>query len=560
MKDILNKKHFTYILALLSGIIMWLGWPTFPLTFLLFIGFIPIFILEDILSKRSLKWPKITLFLHLYLAMIVWNAGTLYWICFADTGGMIAALVLNSFFMTLPFLLYRSVKRRVGNKIGYISFICFWITFEYIHLNWDLSWPWLTIGNAFAMFPSWIQWYEYSGVLGGTLWVLLINVIIHYSIKKNYFKTRKEIVVSLSLIFFFVLFPMAYSYLISNDSLEEDHKQGMEVVIIQPNEDPYDSKFSAKKWMENFQNLLAQTEKSITNQTQYVIWPETALQGDGSYYGVIDIDALEYFVWPKLLGHKNVPNMIYYGNYKQIFMIKEFLEKHPELTILTGIGARKVFRDSAEVPPMTRENQRIGKHMPLNASLALSLNGISTYYKSKLVLGVEKIPYPIIFEPLVNTLDIEGAANLATQKEAEVFVHQDSSKVAPLICYESIYGEYTNEFVAKGATWIAIMTNDGWWKNTDGHRHHFLYGALRAIETRKPIARSANTGISCFFNTKGEAIYPTKYWEKDAIIYKIHPNTIETFYVRNGDILGRLASFLSMVLLFSALVRKKTDV
>src|SRR5574343_444659 len=71
-------------------------------------------------------------------------------------------------------------------------------------------------------------------------------------------------------------------------------------------------------------------------------------------------------------------------------------------------------------------------------------------------------------------------------------------KLAPAVCYESVYGDFMAKYIRSGAEVICIITNDGWWGNTPGHRQHLAYAKLRAIETRKQIIRSANTGISCF--------------------------------------------------------------
>jgi apolipoprotein N-acyltransferase len=79
---------------------------------------------------------------------------------------------------------------------------------------------------------------------------------------------------------------------------------------------------------------------------------------------------------------------------------------------------------------------------------------------------------------------------------------------APVICYESIYSDYITDYIRKGANLLTIMTNDGWWDNTPGYRQHMNYARLRAIETRRWIARSANTGISCFIDPAGN-VYPT---------------------------------------------------
>ena len=89
--------------------------------------------------------------------------------------------------------------------------------------------------------------------------------------------------------------------------------------------------------------------------------------------------------------------------------------------------------------------------------------------------------------------------------------------MAPVICYESVYGEYSTGYIKKGAQAIFIMTNDGWWDNTAGHRQHLYFASLRAIEARRAIARSANTGISAFVNQRGDILQPTRYDEPIAI-------------------------------------------
>jgi apolipoprotein N-acyltransferase len=108
--------------------------------------------------------------------------------------------------------------------------------------------------------------------------------------------------------------------------------------------------------------------------------------------------------------------------------------------------------------------------------------------------------------------------------------------------------------VKNGAELLFIMTNDGWWEDTPGHRQHFIYAKLRAIECRRSIARSANTGISCFINQRGDVIQQTAYWEEDAIQNTINKNDRITFYVKYGDILGRIAYWTSALLLLILIV------
>jgi len=123
----------------------------------------------------------------------------------------------------------------------------------------------------------------------------------------------------------------------------------------------------------------------------------------------------------------------------------------------------------------------------------------------------------------------------------------DSVAVGTPICYESIYGEFVTGFVRNGANLLFIMTNDGWWKDTPGYRQHAMYARLRAIENRRSIARSANTGISYLINQKGEILDSRAWWIEDAFRGKIQANNKLSFYSRFGDYLGRISLFVSAI-------------
>ena len=101
-----------------------------------------------------------------------------------------------------------------------------------------------------------------------------------------------------------------------------------------------------------------------------------------------------------------------------------------------------------------------------------------------------------------------------------------------------------SEYVEEGADWFAVMTNDGWWDNTAGHKQHLGLSVLRAIEQRKWIARAANSGISCFIDPRGKISHATAYDTEAAIVASIRPNQHQTFYARFGDFIGRLALLL----------------
>jgi apolipoprotein N-acyltransferase len=185
-----------------------------------------------------------------------------------------------------------------------------------------------------------------------------------------------------------------------------------------------------------------------------------------------------------------------------------------------------------------------------NGSVLLDSSGASAFYhKSMLVPGVETLPWFLKF--LSRWFDKFGGTTggYAKQKERSMLPEKNGYNIAPAICYESIYGEFMARYVRNGANIICIITNDGWWKKTPGHRQHMNYARLRAIETRTWVARSANTGISCFIDPYGRVINPQPYNKQAAIKWAVNPVNSTTFFVKHGDILSRVMVVVSILLL-----------
>lgn len=533
------KKTKLYLLALLSGLLLACSW--FPHGFipLIFIGFVPLLIVERTIFLSPGQYNRRLLFACSYLAFLTWNILTTWWVKNASLGGAAMAILCNSLLMSLVFLFYHRVKKRSGEKWQYIIFCSFWITWEFLHLDWDLSWPWLTLGNAFADTPGLIQWYEYTGVFGGGLWVLAANCITASCFIKTetsyrfQFTKRKGIIFTLLLIL-----PVAVSFFIEKhvqSALANDTTNAYDVVAVQPNIDPYNEKFSGPV-DEQVKKMLALASEKIDSSTAYVLFPETAL-----------------------------PEVIWENKWNEdesVQQLRTFIKKYPNLKIIIGAVTAKFYasteKHSATARKFTNDD---GYYDDYNTALQLNPDGtIQVYHKSKLVPGVEKLPFPFIFKFLDKlAIDLGGTTgSLGTQKERSVFVSGDSKRLgaAPVVCYESIYGEYVGDYVNNGANFIAIITNDGWWGDTPGYKQHLKYGALRAIETRRWIARSANTGISCFINPAGEIQQATNWWVPAAIKGKIKMSHEITFYTRYGDYIARIAMLLSVLfIIYSALIR-----
>jgi len=230
----------------------------------------------------------------------------------------------------------------------------------------------------------------------------------------------------------------------------------------------------------------------------------------------------------------------------------QFEIQHPNATFLTGIDSYNIY--PASIPKTPTANRFIDSDLAwyesYNAAIYVTLNqNPDIYYKSKLVVGVEHFPFRSVLEPLLGNamIDLGGSiSTLTPQKTPKNFKHpQMQLNAAPIICYESIYGEHVGKYVQKGANFLAIITNDSWWGNTQGHKQLLSYAKLRAIEHRRAIARSANSGISAFINQKGEILQTLPYETQGALKGEILANDHITFYTKYGDYIARIAALVA---------------
>ncbi|MCY7410561.1 MAG: apolipoprotein N-acyltransferase [Chitinophagales bacterium] len=531
------KSRQKLLLSFASGILLSLAWPPLPFFPLLFIGFVPILWLEDVCSEK--KNSARNFFGYAYLALLIWNLLTTWWVgaTYFGTNDIstafagIFANTANPLLMCIPLIGFHRIKKRLGATMGYISFVAFWIVFEFIHLRWDLTWPWLTLGNGLAMFPQVVQWYSFTGVVGGTAWILILNVLIYrllyvFLTGKIYLHYKKTIAATAIALLLPIFISVTQYYTYTEKGNEKN------VVVVQPNIDPYNDKFDPSDLDQQLQSLLQLSKQKVDANTDYLVWPETAIP-QGILINDLQVD-------------------------ETIQLLRNFRKPFPKLKIVTGINAYEQY--ATDSTPTARKS-RDGKFYwdAFNSAIQIdSSNAIPVYHKSKLVPGVEKMPYPALFkflEPLaINMGGITGS--LGSQKDRGVFFSNDKTGIAPLICYESIYGEYSNEYVQRGANLLFVITNDGWWGNTDGYKQHIEYARLRAIETRRDLAQSANTGTSAFINQRGDLYDQTQWWKPAVISATLHANTEETFYVRFGDYISRASILISIVLVIFSFFKK----
>lgn len=506
-------------------------------------GILPLLCMErvaDLLGKKRI-W------IYHYSAFVLWNAITTFWVCNATVGGGLFAIFANALQMSLIFGLFRLSKKKFTGALPYIFLAAAWIAWERFYFDAEISWPWLVLGNSFARTTWAIQWYEITGALGGSLWIWACNLSIFgmlVSVSDGSIFTWNNKAKATALIGLIVLFagPIAASGVIGSrytDSM--DSAEELPVVIVQPNIDPY-NKFQAMT--QDQQNALLEgqiistlkerKEDSITSPL-LVVAPETFTSD------------------------------IVCGDYPRSRTWRRFttlLQDYPGVNMLFGASSYDyIYQDGR--PSHTARNIREGLWVESHNS-ALMIDGTARtdiFHKSKLVVAVEHTPYPAIFCRIDDMLG--GVMGRCVGQDGisllEVKgVDGQNIPVGCAVCYESVYGEYYTDYIRKGARAMAIITNDAWWGNTPGYRQHLSYASLRAIETRRAIARCANTGISAIIAPSGKIIQPTPWWEPAVIESSIPLSDDITFFVSHGDITGRLCTFLFLLLLLALGVRFAT--
>ena len=497
--------------------------------FLSLIAFVPLFQLDRLLRENEIRHA----FWYYYVAFLGFNIATTFWIWFVSPAGAIAAIILNALQMAAIFALYRwggriirrwKMRPTQAEGLSILWFIVTWLAWEHIYFNIEISWPWLCLGNSFAYNPEMVQWYERYGAVGGSAWILLCNGLIFLTLISRE-RTERRWYAAIAAVA--VIVPILCSEIRYASYQETDDP--MEVVVIQPNVDPF-HKYGVEPQSALDAKLIGLMSREVTSQTRYVITPETFTYD-------LDID--------------NPDKNPSYQKYRA------FLANHPETDLLLGALTYRHFECAAK-PTRSARPRGEGHWIDVyNTAMVMDSHQIyGSYVKSKLVPGVEIIPYENVLTflgPLVAKFG-GSSSSYGTQDEMDAIPCSDGRKLGAMICYESVYGDWSRVATKKGARFLAVMTNDGWWGDTPGYRQHFNFARLRAIENRRDVVQAANTGTSGLINQRGEVLAKTGWWVETTLKGTINGNDAITPFVRHGDRIGRCAGYDFLVLLLTLMV------
>lgn len=512
-------------LSVSGGILSGLAWCSWCSGLILLTAFVPFLIIEDHIYRNRNRFSGDAVFLYLLPGFLIFALIAVGWLRAVSIAAAVIVTICAAMMMSFVWWAAHRVKIMAGPFAGYLSLTAFWLLFEFLCLNAAILSPWLNLGNGLAKDVAFIQWYEYTGTAGGTLWIIISNLFLWFLLKGL---TGKNPRAGLALPAWLLItaIPSAVSLLIFSH-LKSDNSTGYEVVAVQPNYDPYLEKYSIPfdVQLERSVNLA---ESAATASTAWIILPETAVDDP--------------------VNEKRING----NNY--ISMLESLNGKYPRAEIIAGIVTyiTDAPEESYAGEPGREERNRSGETR-FNSALNIAPGRkIEIYHKSKLVPGFENVPASGLFRFVSRILPVpgDGSWNYGSQKDRAVFTGSGRYPLtAPVICYESVFGEFVTDYIKLGAEVLFIITNDGWWKNTNGYRQHLSYASLRAIETRRPVVRCANTGISCLINIRGQVTEQTEWWKSTVLKGMIYPQRRMTTYVKHGDVILRSAVLISFLIL-----------
>jgi apolipoprotein N-acyltransferase len=523
-----------------------------PFGALAFVGLVPLLFALEFKPKHT--------FLLLYITFFIYHAGSNWWISswqentdpYLVASGIATALI-HPFFFFFPFLLYFFVKKRLGTQRALWFLPFFWASFEWLHGLGDLAYPWLALSYTQLKSLYWVQFADITGSTGVSFVIVLINILVLKSIYviKSYEGSQRKIK-NLLLhplflkyaipLFLLIVLPYVYGIIRIRDFKHGELLKRCETVnlgIIQPAINPWN------KWetssLGQIQKHIAISDSLVaaTGKLDALIWSETAI-----LYVNYDVNFLHDFAFLRR----------WMNNYN--------------FSLISGFADMKLYK-KGETPSIAAKAFRGDSSMIYDSyNSVLLLNPDSTksepqiYHKMRLTPFGERIPYMEVFSFARKWLEWGvGISSWAKGKEQKLLTLETANgrhiPFAPVICIESIYPGFVRGFVEKGAEFITIITNDAWYDHTFGPEQHYQIARMRAIETRRYIARCANTGVSGFIQAGGETLLRAPQYKATGIAATIPLLQNKSYYDIYGDWIVYISLFISFFVLVFSLVKQK---
>lgn len=466
---------------------MILAWHSQYTVFLIFFAFIPILYFFDYPPESYNE--KVKLYIFSFLAVFLWIYFTLYWIKPINSKSHFILTFLSSGILFLPYLLayYFRFSKKKSSTVSKIIFITTWVIVELCHDINLLGTPYLNLGHTMAVYPSIIQWYAWTGSVGGTIWILIVNSSVYLMLlfftKDNWITWKNAgwcCFVCLSV----AVFPIIISFFLSTFSFK-NNETSINIVCVHTNVDVYDYKYDVEPEI-LLNNYLELTLKHIdSTKNNLIVWPENAITGD-IFFNDLDNSSI-------------------------INIINQELCRGPKNVLISGAIVDEIVDNPGfnfYKPNIMHNSDEQYFYKRYNTALYISSNAPTlTKTKKRLVPFGEKIPPQKIFSPLVSLVPNLANLNFSSKKDENpgFSIHNENIRISPIICYESAFSHYVaDETVNTNSNLIVVIMNEGWMKSKKAYNHFNWFSICRAIENQRQLVKSSNEGISALINSKGE--------------------------------------------------------
>ena len=435
-----------------SALLLIFAFPNFNLSFLAFIGFIPFF---SVIKKKS---PK-DAFLISYVCGFLFYLGTLYWLYHVTVIGLVV--------LCLYLAVYFGIFGIVVSSFGVLIASAAWIILEYIQAHLPImGFGWVLLGYSQYKNLPLIQIADFSGVYGVSFVVMMVNVTawrlivaVTESREQRAESREKNLCPMLSALCSMVLvLALVYGYGFVRLSEKDNFKNATKVSVIQGNI-PQELKWDPEAQSMIIEKYSALTKMAALDRPGLIVWPETSFPG--------------FFETDREMTDRVLD-----------------LAKETNVRLLAGVNAE----DNEE---------------SFNSAALISGEGgiVGRYDKIHLVPFGEYVPFSKRF-PAFHKLVLGELGEFTPGHEFKIFsvgrrAESVEPKFAVLICFEDIFPELAKKFVENGAEFLIVITNDAWYGRSGAAYQHAACSVFRAIENRVSVVRCANTGYSCFIDSKG---------------------------------------------------------
>ena len=473
-------------LAILSGILLALAYPVFNLEFLAFVAFIPLFF-----ALRNKDFKRA--FLLAFITGITFWAITIYWLIHVTLLGLVLLVLYLALYFGIFGLFFKlATGKPVNRQTIIVPFI--WIFLEFLRSRLITGFPWALLGYSQYLNLPFIQIADIVGVWGVSFMVMLINVALYIVIARKYpchpegMKCPKDLKIlrfaqnDILLPFVLLLLSLTYGYYKLYLQPVACSLQPFKISLIQGNIPQH------QKWDENFRASILERYETLTKEAakdkpDLIIWPETS-----------------------------VPGVI--GEEPELLARIRRLAEDVRTPILIGAVTSK-----------QRTEDRRQRTEYYNSAILISADGkiLQQYDKLHLVPFGEYVPLERHF-PFLRDLIGVPIGDFTAGREYTIFelknerTKERKNNFAVLICFEDILPELPRRFVKNGAQFLINITNDAWFMESSAPYQHAAASVFRAIENRVPVARAANTGVSCFIDQNGKIYDKITVDKKDIFV------------------------------------------